>query len=217
MASPFQILGVLSALVASGYSLSCTECSSLSNSCTGPSVTCPSGSVCGAVYVENLLIGLLISTTYTMSCISQNKCDIKGSMSFSNIGRLKMGISCCRTDRCTPTLPSLPGSLSGSNGETCPVCASSDSTECKTSDTLQCYGDENTCLLLATKISGPTKQSTAIRGCATKSSCNIGSLSTRAQGVSTDIQFICPNGSAGLQKSFYLPAMICIFFLKLWI
>lgn len=44
-----------------GYSLSCTECTSSSDSCTGPRVTCPSGSVCGAKYREIWARGKIFS------------------------------------------------------------------------------------------------------------------------------------------------------------
>ncbi|XP_073457302.1 phospholipase A2 inhibitor NAI-like [Aquarana catesbeiana] len=210
-----HILGVFLALVASGYSLSCTHCVSSSDSCTGTSMPCPSGSVCGAQYTETWALGAPTSKEYMMSCIPQNKCNIKGSFTQPKNVRVKMGISCCTSDRCTPSLPSLPRDSSGSNGLTCRSCMSTDSTSCYTSDTIQCTGDENMCLLQTTKISGKAKGSKAIRGCATKSICDSGSLSSSSQGVKTDIKYICTSGSAGLQNGFYLPAMICIFFSKL--
>ncbi|XP_073457885.1 phospholipase A2 inhibitor and Ly6/PLAUR domain-containing protein-like [Aquarana catesbeiana] len=224
MASLFQILGVLSALVASGNSLSCIECSSSSNSCTGPAVTCPSGSVCGATYtemqmIENDFVCSLKDSmaTYTMSCISQDKCDTTASMNMGNNLRVKMGISCCKTDRCTPTFPSLPRDVSGSNGVMCPSCVTTGYTSCETSDTMECMGDENTCLHQIAESASPKPNSVAMRGCATKSMCKLSSQFNRALGWSLDYRFICSSGSAGLQKGFYLPAMICIFFLKLWI
>ncbi|XP_040183166.1 phospholipase A2 inhibitor and Ly6/PLAUR domain-containing protein-like [Rana temporaria] len=217
MASLLKILGVLSALVTSGYSLSCTKCSSsISDSCTGPSETCPSGSLCGAGYAESWALGIRVSKSYTMSCVPQDKCDKTGSMSLPNNVRMKMGTTCCKTDQCTPTFPSLPRDSSGSNGLTCRSCIS-DSTWCYTSDTMQCTGDENMCLLQTTKVSGPKPASIAMRGCATKSICNLGSESSSAEGVSMEVKFICTSGSIGLQKGFYLPAVICILLLKLLI
>ncbi|XP_077312664.1 phospholipase A2 inhibitor gamma subunit B-like [Lithobates pipiens] len=217
MTSLLQILGVLSALVTSGNSLSCTECFSVSDSCTGPSMTCPSGSVCGAQYAETWAKGTIVSKLYVMSCVRQDQCDITGSMSFPNNARRKMGTSCCRTDRCTPTFPSLRKDISGSNGLTCQSCISANSTWCSTSDTMECMGDENTCVLQTTKVSGLTTGSTAIRGCATKSICDFGSQSRGVLGRKIETTFICTSGSTGLQKGFYLPIMICIFFLKLLI
>ncbi|XP_073457876.1 phospholipase A2 inhibitor 25 kDa subunit-like [Aquarana catesbeiana] len=208
---------VLFALVPSGYSLSCTQCVSLSDSCTGTRETCPSGSVCGAVYTESLALGIIASKSYVMSCTPQNQCDMRGSMSLPHNVRVKMGTSCCETDGCIPTLPSLPRDSSGSNGLTCRSCMSADSTWCYTSDTMQCTGEENMCLLQTTKLSGSIEGSTAMRGCATKSLCDLGSQSSSSQGQSMEVKFICTSGSTGLQKGFYLPAVICIFFLKLLI
>ncbi|XP_073457303.1 phospholipase A2 inhibitor and Ly6/PLAUR domain-containing protein-like [Aquarana catesbeiana] len=217
MASHLQILGVLLALVASGYSLSCTQCTSSSDSCTGPRVTCPSGSVCGAKYREIWARGSLVSKTYKMLCLEPDMCDMKGSMSLPHHSRVKLGISCCRTDQCTPTFPSMTSDSSVSNGVICRSCMTNKSNWCYTSDTMQCTGDENMCLLETTKISGPKEASLAVRGCATKTFCDLGSLSYSIQGESVDIKFVCTSGSVGLQKGFYLPAVICIFFLKLLI
>ncbi|XP_040182763.1 phospholipase A2 inhibitor 25 kDa subunit-like [Rana temporaria] len=217
MASLYQIIGVFLGLVAPSYSLSCTQCFSPSNSCTGPSVTCPSGSVCGAAYTESWALGILVSRSYIKSCVPQDECDKTGSMTIPSNGRVKLGTSCCGTDLCTPTLPSLPGDSSVSNGLTCRSCISADSTWCYTSDTMQCTGNENMCFLQTTKISGTTSSSIAMRGCATKSICDLGSQSSSVAGLKTEVKFICTNGSTGLQKGFYLPAVICVFFLKLLI
>ncbi|XP_073457887.1 phospholipase A2 inhibitor gamma subunit B-like [Aquarana catesbeiana] len=217
MASLLQILGVLSALVTSGYSLSCTHCASTSDSCTGTSIPCPSGSVCGAKYTETWAQGTVVSKVYEKSCVQQDQCDKKGSMGLPNNGRMKMGISCCTSDQCTPPLPSLPKDSSVFNGLTCRSCMSADSNWCYTSDTMQCTGDENMCLLWTTKASGPITASTAIRGCATKSICDLASQSISVEGAKAETKLICTNGSTGLQKGFYLPIMICIFFLKLLI
>ncbi|XP_068099405.1 phospholipase A2 inhibitor and Ly6/PLAUR domain-containing protein-like isoform X4 [Hyperolius riggenbachi] len=62
MSSLCGIIGVLLALVSSGHSLSCTVCrSDTSDYCTGPSTTCPAGSVCGTVLGKS-------STGHSLSC-----------------------------------------------------------------------------------------------------------------------------------------------------
>ncbi|XP_040182912.1 phospholipase A2 inhibitor and Ly6/PLAUR domain-containing protein-like [Rana temporaria] len=214
MTARLQILGVLSALVASGYSLSCTRCSSSSDSCTGPNVTCPSGSVCGAQFKESQLLGFGASKTYVMSCTLQNQCDTRGSFSLAHNLTEKMATSCCETNGCTPTLPSLPGNSSGSNGLMCPSCMSN-STWCDTSDTMECKGDEKMCFLYSTKTSGHSSNvSHVMRGCATKSICNFSSQSSSGKEISTEVKFICTSGSTDLQKGFYLAAVICILFFK---
>ncbi|XP_040183165.1 phospholipase A2 inhibitor and Ly6/PLAUR domain-containing protein-like [Rana temporaria] len=218
MASIFQILVVLSSLAASGYSLSCTECSSRSNSCTGPNVTCHSGSVCGAVSKKIWAPGSSGSQTlYEMLCISQDKCNMSGSASLPRNGKMKIGTSCCGTDECTPTLPSLPADSSASNGVICRTCVTADPNGCSSSDRKSCTGDENMCFFLPTKSSGG---GISAGGCATKSFCDFSRKDGAQEGV-----FICTSGSnsgstsgsTGLHKGFYLPAMIGIFFLKLLI
>ncbi|XP_072282872.1 uncharacterized protein [Pyxicephalus adspersus] len=214
MAFLFEILGLFLTLVTSGYSLSCIQCSSVtSTSCTGPSVTCASGYQCGAQYTASNA-GTVSNNQYTRTCFPENQCTLSGSLS-TNGARIKSAVSCCNTDNCTPSLPSLPGDSSVSNGLTCRSCVSADSTWCYTSDTIQCTGNENMCLLQTTKISGSVSLSTAIRGCSTKSFCDFGSQSSSIDGLSTEVKFICTSGSMGLQKGIYLPAVICLFFLKL--
>ncbi|XP_077312661.1 phospholipase A2 inhibitor gamma subunit B-like [Lithobates pipiens] len=215
MSPLLHILCVFLALVASGYSLSCTECLSSSDSCTGPSVTCPSGSACGAQYRETWFKGVLASKQYMMLCVPQNSCNVIGSFSQPNYVKVKMGTSCCTSNQCTPSLPSLPRDSSGSNGLTCRSCVSLDSAWCYTPDTMQCTGEENMCLLQTRKGSVKPMESKAIRGCATKSICDFGSLSSSSKGVKTEN--ICTSGSSGLQSGFYLPAVICILFFKLLI
>ncbi|XP_077312171.1 phospholipase A2 inhibitor and Ly6/PLAUR domain-containing protein-like [Lithobates pipiens] len=202
MASLLQILGVVSALVASGNSLFCTRCVSSSDSCSGPNVNCSSGSVCGAVYTESWSEGSIVSKSYVMLCTRQDECNTSGSMSHHNDAIVKFARSCCRTDLCTPPLPSLPGNSPQSNGLICPSCMSADSSWCDGSDTMKCLGDENMCFRQTTIVSaGSTRNSSAIRGCATKSICDFGSKSISSHGVKTVSEFICTSGSAGLQNN----------------
>ncbi|KAM5132670.1 phospholipase A2 inhibitor NAI-like [Mantella aurantiaca] len=153
---------------------------------------------------------------YVMSCVPQDKCGVSGSATIAS-KEIKMGISCCSGDLCTPSLPTLPRVNTVSNGLTCRSCISEESTSCYTSDTMQCTGDQNMCMLQTVQLSGVASGSSAMRGCATKSLCNLGSHSFRAQGLSGDIRFVCTSGSADLRKGFFLPAVICLFFLKLLI
>ncbi|XP_077312657.1 phospholipase A2 inhibitor and Ly6/PLAUR domain-containing protein-like [Lithobates pipiens] len=191
MASIFQILGVLLSLAASGYTLSCTHCSSSSDSCTGPNVTCPYGFVCGAIYIEGRVTGTIIFQSYQMACMTQDKCDITGSGTIPQNAKIKMGTSCCATDGCTPPPPSMPQDSSVSNGVACTSCISMDSAYCYSSDKIQCTGDEDRCFLQATKASGQTPKYTAVRGCATKSVCDLGSRSFSSEGVKPDNYVIC--------------------------
>ncbi|XP_077312362.1 phospholipase A2 inhibitor NAI-like [Lithobates pipiens] len=150
----------------SGYSLSCTECTSrLTTSCSGYVRVCPHGSVCGAAYIAT---------------------------------------------------SDVPADNPVPNGLKCPSCLSFYSPWCNSSDTMQCTGNENMCLLQTVHIGEAVPQSTAYRGCATKSICDLGNLCYSHNGILTDVRFHCTSGSTmGLQTHFYIPSIICLLFLKL--
>ncbi|XP_077312669.1 phospholipase A2 inhibitor and Ly6/PLAUR domain-containing protein-like [Lithobates pipiens] len=210
-----ELFFILAALANTGLSLSCMQCSSTTTSCTGSSVTCSSGNKCGVIYTTTTA-GSSTTSSYAMSCLSSDQCSLSGSLTTNDM-RLKTAASCCSTDNCIPSLPSLPGDSSVYNGVTCRSCLSASSTWCYTSDTIKCTGNENMCLLQSTEISGSQSLATAIRGCSTQSFCNLGSQSSSANGLSSSIKFVCTSGSSGLRQGFYLPAVICLFFLKLLI
>ncbi|KAM5131911.1 phospholipase A2 inhibitor NAI-like [Mantella aurantiaca] len=188
MASLFQILGALLALVASGHALSCMHCFSNTESCIGLSVPCSSGFKCGATLYSNEKGGVAIKL-YMKSCMPQDQCGLNGSATIVFGVKMRMGISCCSSHLCTPTVPTLPRVSLVSNGLTCRSCISADYTWC--TGTIQCTGDENMCLLQTSKLSGIMSASTAIRGCATKSLCDLGSLFYNTKVLTADIKFIC--------------------------
>ncbi|XP_044125182.1 phospholipase A2 inhibitor and Ly6/PLAUR domain-containing protein-like [Bufo gargarizans] len=127
-----------------------------------------------------------------------------------------MSSSCCNTDNCTPNTPTLPTISSNPNGLVCRYCASVDSTWCHTDDTVQCTGEQNMCLLQTTHVSGSVSASSAIRGCATKSICDLGSQSASAGGVTTDVKIICTNSGLSVHNIVLTPAIVCLLLLKLF-
>ncbi|XP_077116217.1 uncharacterized protein LOC143770462 [Ranitomeya variabilis] len=194
--------------------LSCTQCMSTSSSCSGNSVTCPSGHVCASQYSETTVGGKKTEMLLRL-CSPPSECSTKGSISTSQL-QLMMAVSCCGTDNCTPDLPALPTKSTNSNELVCRSCISADSTWCYTPDTVQCTGDENMCLLQSTKISGSTSSSTAIRGCATKSICDLGSQTATLGGVSVDVKTVCTSGSKSVHHVVLNPAFVCFLLLKLF-
>ncbi|KAM3922410.1 phospholipase A2 inhibitor and Ly6/PLAUR domain-containing protein-like [Leptodactylus fuscus] len=212
MISVFGILTFLSALTATSYALSCTECLSASSTCSGISVPCPTGYVCGSAYTETNTAGVK-TEVLVRQCVPSKECNFKGSMGIP-IGHIRMVTSCCYTDGCTPNLPASSPTSSNPNGLVCRSCISADSNWCYTSDTMQCTGDENMCLLQTTKTSGPISSSTAIRGCATKSICDLGSKSETVGGLSSSVKFICTSGGLSVHKVVLTPAIVCLLLLK---
>ncbi|XP_044130978.1 phospholipase A2 inhibitor and Ly6/PLAUR domain-containing protein-like [Bufo gargarizans] len=206
MSSLIGILSLLSALAATSYALSCTQCISSGATCSGPSITCPSGNQCGSAYTETTIVGAK-SMSLTRSCAPSSQCGLKGSVGIQQ-GHMRMSTSCCNTDNCTPGPPTFPTTSSTPNGLVCRSCISADSTSCNTDDTVQCTGDQNRCLLMTTQVSGSASASAAIRGCATKSICDIGSQSVSAGGVTTDVKFICTSGGLSVHNIVLAPAIV---------
>ncbi|XP_075135274.1 phospholipase A2 inhibitor 25 kDa subunit-like [Leptodactylus fuscus] len=213
MSSLTAILSLLFALAARSAALSCIECTeSTGSSCTGNSVTCPSGSVCGSMYKETL-IGKIKITVFERKCMASEYCNFKGSM-VAEKAHVKLATSCCNTDDCTPTIPPFPAKNSNPNGLVCKTCISADSLWCESSDTVQCTGDENMCVFKTKKETGPNPVSTAIRGCATKSVCDLGSLSIKNAKSSTEIKFSCTGGGLTVHKAVLTPTIVCLLLLK---
>ncbi|XP_040289876.1 phospholipase A2 inhibitor 25 kDa subunit-like [Bufo bufo] len=128
----------------------------------------------------------------TSACATE--CNYMGSMSLQQV-QFQMGTSCYGANNCTlsTTLPTQSSTL---NGLVCPSCVSANSTWCYTDDTIQCTGNENMCLFLqSTQESGSMSTSTAFRGCATKSLCDLGSQSQNKTGLSTEVKFNCTRAS----------------------
>ncbi|KAG8550144.1 hypothetical protein GDO81_028170 [Engystomops pustulosus] len=215
MTSLLAIVSLLSALTATGSALSCTECMSLtSSSCSGSSVTCPPGYLCASDYAEIEAAGQKISSVMR-SCAPSSECNLKGSVSMT-YGKARSAMSCCSTDNCTPTLPSLPTRDSTPNGVTCRSCASADSTWCYTSDTIQCNGDENMCILQTTQMTGSMSLSSALRGCATKSLCDFGSRSKTIEGATISVKATCTSDGVSVRNVLLTPAIVCLLLLKVF-
>ncbi|XP_053547221.1 phospholipase A2 inhibitor and Ly6/PLAUR domain-containing protein [Bombina bombina] len=206
MRSVVAILCVLSSLIPQGYSLSCVECFGTSSSCTGSSKTCATGYQCLSTYSVTTVTGGTEVNLFARSCSPASECNVKGSISNPYM-KVRVSSSCCSTDNCTPTTPTLPTYSSQQNGLTCRSCISATSDWCYTQETVSCTGDEDRCILQSTNLAG-TK--TAVRGCATKSICDSASQ-TSIQGVSVT----CSNGSTGLHIGIFLPAFLSLLIIKM--
>lgn len=177
-------------------------------------MTCASGQVCASQYTETIAGGQMIPSS-AKSCQPASKCGMKGSISIQG-GDIRTVTACCDTDGCTPALPPLPTKSYDDNGLVCRSCVSADSTWCYTSDTLPCTGDENMCLLQTTQLTGPVSTSVAVRGCATKSICDLGSQSQSVGDLSIKVQFICTSDGTSVHNVVLTPAIACLLLLRLF-
>ncbi|XP_075047322.1 phospholipase A2 inhibitor NAI-like [Mixophyes fleayi] len=209
MGSLLGFLCVLSALSATGFSLTCKHCFGTTTSCSGTTMTCPADYACGGSRTKTTSSGITISESYEITCVRKDECNTEGIIS-TPISRIKQGTSCCFTDNCTPPLPSLPQDNDRPNGLTCRTCMTGESDWCYTEDTMQCTGEENMCILMRANIYGSTKISTATRGCSTKSICSLGSKTTTHGGMNIKASVSCTSGSFGLRSSHFLPFISAI-------
>eukprot|EP00079_Xenopus_tropicalis_P031822 XP_017945593.1 PREDICTED: phospholipase A2 inhibitor subunit gamma B-like [Xenopus tropicalis] len=209
MSSTLAPIYTLLAFVATGYSLSCTKCLTQGGTtCSGPSVTCASNEVCASLAISFVTAEMNNVNMFASSCAPQNECDISGGMSFPPSTKVAFASSCCSTDKCTPAPPTL-SDANQPNGVVCPACVSMNSDPCKTGDTMKCTGNERMCYSETSTVpgmSGPV----SIRGCASKSICDI-AISSEASifkslNVSSSIK--CTNGAFHPHPGFLLPAAI---------
>ncbi|XP_077312638.1 phospholipase A2 inhibitor and Ly6/PLAUR domain-containing protein-like isoform X1 [Lithobates pipiens] len=199
MATIFWILPIFLALVPSGSSLSCGLCGTTRDtSCTGPSKTCLPGSACLVTYTS-FEAGGYPWALYSLSCGAQRVCGITGTASLPEDGRVRMATSCCTTDNCVPELPTLPEVSSVWNGLVCPSCVNAESTFCSASMTMQCKGNETMCVTQTIKVSA-ISVSTAFRGCASQSLCDV--FGRTNDGESEGITYTCTSGNISLKRSF---------------
>ncbi|XP_075047321.1 phospholipase A2 inhibitor NAI-like [Mixophyes fleayi] len=210
MGSLLGYLCVLSALTATGLSLTCKVCRGNDfDSCSGTNMTCPPDNVCGGSRALTTAHKLKLADVFTIGCVPKHQCNTLGSISTA-YRNIKMGTSCCETDYCTPPSPTLPDDDFKPNGLTCQTCVSANSDWCYTDDTFQCIGNENMCILQSTNSYGSSKLSTALRGCATKSICDFGNQSSTSGGVNTKVSISCTSGSFALRSSQFVSSVIAI-------
>ncbi|XP_075045912.1 phospholipase A2 inhibitor and Ly6/PLAUR domain-containing protein-like isoform X2 [Mixophyes fleayi] len=214
MASPLAIVCILSALATTGCSLDCMRCMGLGISyCTeGPMITCTSGEVCTTLYQVTASDGKASESVFR-SCGPKTQCDKIGSFTVID-KRTRMGVSCCSTNNCTSPLPLLIPGNSAKNGKVCPSCAD-ENEACTGTETMQCLGNENQCLLQVTKKTGLSDGVESYRGCTTKSVCDIGSQTIDFGVIKLEGKFLCNSGTNALYNGLFLMTITALLQLKL--
>lgn len=193
------------------YNSSCT-CGGIvtSTRCSDTNVTCAAGTVCATVRAVTT-IGDASAERFTKTCSPINQCGISG---IASIPKGKMQImTACYTNSCNLPFPEFPNEKTDANGVTCRKCISAD-TDCYTSEMMPCTGDERACLLQSTDLTGRTKASTAMRGCTTKSICDLTRQDYTADGITSATKFTCTSGSVPVQSGPVTLSFISVFLLK---
>ncbi|XP_062322625.1 phospholipase A2 inhibitor and Ly6/PLAUR domain-containing protein-like [Osmerus eperlanus] len=172
----FVVLFVGCALFSTAFTLTCYECvPGASGSCTQK--TCPSSTQCAAMRVTSYAGESKIVNMTAKSCAAPAEC-LTGSINF---GRTLLNSKCCATDLCNSQTVRLLLPVSSSdtpNGKQCYTCNGQDCL-----NTLNCLGDENSCISTTTDVSG---QKVSMKGCASKSMC-AGSMSGQLLGMSFNL------------------------------
>uniref|UniRef100_A0A8C5QTW8 Sodefrin-like factor n=1 Tax=Leptobrachium leishanense TaxID=445787 RepID=A0A8C5QTW8_9ANUR len=205
------ILCTFSALIASGYALSCTECMVLgSKVCEGSTITCAVNHTCGLQYTVSHLDGVQEKETFIRHCVPKNLCGLEATNTYGNNIQALSGISCCFTENCLPPKPRLPLLSTKKNGLTCQTCLSLKSDSCAGDETIECNGNEDMCFLSSTKTAAPLSVESSYRGCTTKNLCDLDEFSLSVHGITMDTKVICSNGSPGLYNGFILPLLVVL-------
>ncbi|KAM4651961.1 uncharacterized protein O3C94_014286 [Discoglossus pictus] len=159
-----SVVFVLAALLEASNGLNCVECQDSSFECSGPSVSCTGiSAVCASQFTQ--------STDGTMSvkrmCAETVYCNQSFTVIMGSF-KTKISSSCCTTDGCKPSSPSI--TMTG-NGITCPSCYAQGSSTCSEVNDIQCTGNETKCYTY-TSSSGLISDQIFARGCATEQLCS---------------------------------------------
>lgn len=186
-------LCVLSAFTATGYSLTCKQCLGQDpSSCVGTTETCPADHACGAVRSVTK-INESEMDLYFISCVALKECNSPGSISAPG-RKIRRGTSCCYTSNCVPPAPQLPADDKEANGLFCGTCLTETSTDCSPDGIMECTGKEDMCLFQTTLTTGLLNSQEALRGCSTKSYCNLAKQSVKSVQMNVELTYSCTLG-----------------------
>eukprot|EP00079_Xenopus_tropicalis_P037507 XP_017951278.1 PREDICTED: uncharacterized protein LOC101731055 [Xenopus tropicalis] len=152
---------VMSAVIATVYSLYCLRCFESKKRCL-TYMECKEGEVCLTSYENTLYyLGETLHTPIWSGCWQSEDCNVNISFSTPLI-KVRYATSCCNTDNCTAPTPTLMPLNAEKNGHTCPACHGEN---CIPQYSMACTGEEKTCIHF-NSFSGYS------RGCATTDNCN---------------------------------------------
>ncbi|KAE8594203.1 hypothetical protein XENTR_v10019488 [Xenopus tropicalis] len=152
---------VMSAVIATVYSLYCLRCFESKKRCL-TYMECKEGEVCLTSYENTLYyLGETLHTPIWSGCWQSEDCNVNISFSTPLI-KVRYATSCCNTDNCTAPTPTLMPLNAEKNGHTCPACHGEN---CIPQYSMACTGEEKTCIHFNSFLGYS-------RGCATTDHCN---------------------------------------------
>ncbi|KAM9299497.1 phospholipase A2 inhibitor gamma subunit B-like [Gastrophryne carolinensis] len=158
---------------------------------------------------------ITLDANFVMACSPREQCDTQGSVSIPH-GKIKRSTTCCYSDNCTPETPQLSEDDPNDNGLICATCVSANSDSCYPENTMRCTGKENMCLLQTTYTYAPVQSTIALRGCATKSLCDLGTQKVSFGQVNMTMKFKCSSSGSTLRCPLFLVSIITLTVIKMF-
>ncbi|XP_040271820.1 phospholipase A2 inhibitor and Ly6/PLAUR domain-containing protein-like [Bufo bufo] len=192
----------LTVCVTSVWSLKCVQCTGFSNTpCTGSLQDCASVSdACGTTVIRTRGYRWT-SFYYIRSCVSTTECFNNASVT-GLYATTASGTTCCFTDNCTTSVPTLPVENYTLNGLMCPSYVETLMEPCDIKNVSSCTGDQIHCVRYsATTTLESTKSTLYFGGCATENTCAMASSSIYGDGISMEIKRKCYNSADSLYYS----------------
>ncbi|XP_075695127.1 phospholipase A2 inhibitor and Ly6/PLAUR domain-containing protein-like [Rhinoderma darwinii] len=199
MRSTVNVLIFLVVCVTSGRSLKCMQCTSFSNTpCIGSSQDCPSPSdVCGTTAIRTRGYRWT-SFYYIRSCVNIAECFNNASVT-GLYATTASETTCCFTNNCSTSIPSLPVENYTLNGLTCPSYVETIMEPCDIKNVSACTGNQTRCVRYSASTTlGSTKSSLYFGGCATENTCAMESSFISGDRISVEIKRKCYNSADGL-------------------
>ncbi|CAJ0955733.1 unnamed protein product [Ranitomeya imitator] len=109
----------------------------------------------------------------------------------------------------------LPDDNFQPNGLSCQTCLSVYSKWCYSKQTIDCTGEEDACLLQTSEYYAPIRRSIAIRGCATKSICSLGTQWIKFGTLKIKFKYSCVfSSTTSLQIGLVAPITVALAVVK---
>ncbi|XP_056399100.1 phospholipase A2 inhibitor and Ly6/PLAUR domain-containing protein-like isoform X1 [Hyla sarda] len=192
----------LAICVALGSTLKCMQCTGFSNTpCTGSLLDCPFPSdVCGTTVIRTRGYRWT-SFYYIRSCVSVTECFNNASVT-GLYATTASETTCCFTNNCTTSIPTLPVENYSLNGLTCPSYVVTNMEPCDIKNVSSCTGNQTRCVRYSASTTlGSVKSTLYLGGCATENTCAMQSTSIYGDGIGVEIKRKCYNSAGSLHYS----------------
>ncbi|XP_030068840.1 phospholipase A2 inhibitor and Ly6/PLAUR domain-containing protein [Microcaecilia unicolor] len=185
---------IFSALIAIGLCLTCDHCLNIEgDSCSGLSAECNEGEMC-LTHIENATKGNEGHLACFKGCGKYDPRICKKALyAHSDTFSFVLYTECCNEDNCNSGTVTVPPINTTENGFECPTCYIIGSSECTSTKTIKCVGNEEQCFNSVgnVRMPGDKFEEQAIQGCISTGSCEIGFSATKGMTALAMKKFTC--------------------------